>query len=40
MALSPPLSANEYERRLLAERAAVNGSIPVGRMGRSEKWRT
>ncbi|MBI2216061.1 MAG: SDR family oxidoreductase [Candidatus Rokubacteria bacterium] len=37
LALSPPPSPAEYERRLLDERAPVNGPIPLGRMGRSEE---
>ncbi len=35
--LSPPPSPQEYERQVMAERAAALGTIPLGRMGRSEE---
>lgn len=37
LALSPVLPPHEYERQVMAERADRLGSIPLGRMGRSEE---
>lgn len=37
LALTPPPSREEYERRVMAERAAALGAIPLGRMGSAEE---
>lgn len=37
LALSPPPSPQEYERQVMAERAATLGPIPLGRMGGIEE---
>ena len=36
-ALSPAPSPQEYERQVMADRAAILGPIPLGRMGRAEE---